>query len=251
MSLLRTLFGRRKEDSHIPALQDFSALRTDFHSHLIPGIDDGAATEEDSLLMLNGLADLGFQKVITTPHVMSDYYRNSKETILAGRDRLRQLASQHGLRLEIDAAAEYYLDDRFIDRIGKEKLLTLGYGYVLFEISYINPPENLQRVVFDLKVQAYKPLLAHPERYPFWYNKFEMYEELKANDVFFQINTISLAGYYGVGAKKLAERMIDAHMVNFVGSDMHHVRHLEALRKSLNEKYLAKLVSKGLLNNTL
>src|SRR5436190_18366025 len=116
MSFLRSLFGSGKHDPSIPLLHDYSALHTDFHSHLIPGIDDGAATEEDSVQLLSGLADLGFKKVITTPHVMSDYFRNTTDTILAGRDRLRELAQLHGIPLEIGAAAEYYLDDGFTER---------------------------------------------------------------------------------------------------------------------------------------
>lgn len=251
MSLLKSLFGRKNNEASVELLKDYASLRTDFHSHLISGLDDGAQSEEDSLTLLQGLASLGFEKVITTPHVMSDYYRNSPEVILAGRDRLRALCAEHNIPLQIEAAAEYYLDEGFTTKVGKEPLLTLGDGYLLFEISYINPPENIMRTIFDLKVNGYKPLLAHPERYPFWYHKFEVYEELKEHDVFFQINTISLAGYYGPGAKKIAERMIDAGMVNFIGSDMHHTRHLEALRKTLGEKYLAKLVNKGILNNTL
>ena len=251
MSFLKSLFGRATNEPPVELLKDYSLLQTDFHSHLIPGLDDGAESEEESLKMLKGLESLGFRKVITTPHVMSDYYRNSPEAIFAGRDRLRTLCSENNILLQVEAAAEYYLDEGFTARLGKEKLMTLGDNYVLFEVSYINPPDHLMRTVFDLKVNGYKPLLAHPERYPFWYNKFEVYEELKEHEVFFQINTISLTGYYGPGAKKIAEKMIDAGMVNFAGSDMHHTRHLEALRKTLGEKYLARLVAKGILNATL
>jgi protein-tyrosine phosphatase len=249
MSLFQSLFSGKKND--IGLLKDYAQLHTDFHSHLIPAVDDGAQTEEDSFMLLKGFSGLGFRKVITTPHVMSDYYRNTPETILAGRERLQQICKENNLDLEIGAAAEYYMDEGFVGKLGKEKLLTLGDNYLLFEISYINPPENIMKVVFDMKVAGYKPLLAHPERYPFWYNKFEVYEELKEHGVFFQINTISLGGYYGPGAKKIAEKMIDAGMINFVGSDMHHTRHLEALRQTLKERYLAKLVSQGVLNATL
>jgi tyrosine-protein phosphatase YwqE len=251
MSLLKSIFGSGKKEPQPELLKDYSSLHTDFHSHLIPGVDDGSQSDEDSLSLMRGLSSLGFKKVITTPHVMSDYFRNGADTILPGRDHLRSLCATHAIPLQVDAAAEYYLDEGFLVKLNNEPLLTLGDKYLLFEISYINPPENILRAVFDMKVKGYKPLLAHPERYPFWYGKFNVYEELKEHDVYFQINTISLAGYYGPGAKKTAEKMIDAGMVNFVGSDMHHTRHLEALRKTLSEKYLSKLVAKGILNNTL
>ena len=249
MSWLKSIFEKKEPD--IELLKDFSSVHTDFHSHLIPGVDDGAESEADSLKLLQGLASLGFKKVITTPHVMSDHFRNTPEIISAGVDTLRKIISENNIGLEVSAAAEYYLDDGFPPRLKNEKLLTLGDNYLLFEVSYINAPDNIRQVIFDMKINGYRPLLVHPERYPFWAAKFEMFEELKAMDVYFQINTISLTGYYGIGPKKTAQKMIDAGMVNFIGSDMHHVRHLDALKNSLKEKYLAKLVNQGILNAQL
>jgi len=250
MSWLQSLFGRRNGNfPDLPA--DFSAVRTDLHSHLIPGIDDGCQTRDDSLQLMEGLAGLGFRKLIVTPHVMSDHFRNTPEVIQDGLSTLQQVATSHGLPLELTCAAEYYLDNEFRALLERKELLTLGDGFVLFEVSYINAPDNIRQTVFDLKVNGYKPLLAHPERYPFWAANFPFYETLKELGVFFQINTISLSGYYGPGPKKTAERLIDAGMVDFIGSDMHHERHLQALRMTLKEKYLARLLSAGVMNTGL
>ena len=250
MSWLHSFF--RKRNSHLPELPaDYSAVGTDFHSHLIPGIDDGCQTPDDSLLLMEGLAGLGFRKLIVTPHVMSDHFRNTPAIIRSGLSTLRQLAAGRGLPLELGCAAEYYLDNGFRALLERKELLTLGDGFVLFEVSYINAPDNIRQIVFDLKVNGYKPLLAHPERYPFWAANFAFYETLKELGVFFQINTVSLSGYYGPGPKKTAERLIDAGMVDFIGSDMHHERHLQALRTTLKEKYLARLLSAGVMNTRL
>jgi protein-tyrosine phosphatase len=250
MSWLQSLFGRR--NSNFPDLPaDFSSVGTDLHSHLIPGIDDGCQSADDSLQLMEGLAGLGFRKLIVTPHVMSDHFRNTPDIIRDGLATLHQLAADNGLPLELACAAEYYLDNGFAALLDRKELLTMGDGFVLFEVSYINAPDNIRQIVFDLKVNGYKPLLAHPERYPFWAADFGFYETLKELGVFFQIINVWIYGYYGPGPKKTAQRLIDAGMVNFIGSDMHHERHLHALQLSLKEKYLARLLSAGVMNSQL
>jgi tyrosine-protein phosphatase YwqE len=250
MSWFSALFNK-DAGSNIALLSDYASVHTDFHSHLIPSIDDGSQSTEDSVKLLQGLAGLGFKKVITTPHVMSDYYRNSDQTILEGLELLQNLVRENNIPLQLGAAAEYYLDDELLQRISKQPLLTLGDSFLLFEVSYINAPDNINRAVFEMKVNGYKPLLAHPERYPFWSNRFDVFEGLKEQGVYFQLNTISLSGYYGIGPKRTAEKLIDAGMIDFIGSDMHHERHLEALGNTLKEKYLARLVAKGIRNAAL
>ncbi|MFM2136365.1 MAG: hypothetical protein RL021_1765 [Bacteroidota bacterium] len=252
MSWLQSIFGRRKDTESYPPQSDFSAVVADIHSHLIPGIDDGVSNIEESLAMLRGLKELGYRKIITTPHIMSDYYRNTPEIILSGLEKVRAAAAHDGLGLEIHAAAEYYLDEQFVEMVNrKERLLTLGGNHLLFEISYINPPDNLHHLCFELNVQGYMPVLAHPERYPYWYGKEEVYTKLKDQGVLFQLNTNSLVGYYGPAARACAEHLIDRGMIDFIGSDMHGARHLDALRRVPDERYFRKLVYQGLRNNLI
>ncbi|MBK6837285.1 MAG: capsular biosynthesis protein [Bacteroidetes bacterium] len=232
-------------------LTDLSVIVTDIHSHLIPGIDDGVKDLDESLAMIRGFSALGYQKLVTTPHIMSDYYKNTPEIILGGLERVQEAIQKAGIPITIDAAAEYYLDEVLLKKIQTEKLLTIGGKYLLFEISYVNPPDNLYNVIFEMNVKGYKPILAHPERYPFYYTKFEEYYRIKEAGALFQLNTNSLVGYYGAGAKKIAERMVDEKMIDFIGSDLHGERHLDALQKTVKEKYLAKLISQGVLNTSL
>ncbi|MFM7217298.1 MAG: tyrosine-protein phosphatase [Bacteroidota bacterium] len=249
MGFISSLFRKSTERITAAVQDDFSAIRTDIHSHLIPGIDDGVQSIEESIELLRGLQALGFNKAVTTPHVMSDCYRNTPSIILGGLDKVREAAATAGLSIGIEAAAEYYVDDAFVAKIeAKEKLLTIAGKYVLFEVSYINPPDNIFKVAFDLAMLGYTPLLAHPERYPFWYGKNDVYERLKDQGVKFQLNTNSLNGYYGPAAKKCAEFFVDQGMIDFIGSDMHGVRHLEGLKRTVNEKYFWKLAESGLLN---
>lgn len=251
MGSLKSFFSRKKVEPEFPPLADFSNFHTDIHSHLIPGIDDGVQTLEESIEMIKALSALGFKKLITTPHIMSDFFRNTPEIILGGLETVREEIIKQGIPIELDAAAEYYLDEDFLNKIKGEKLLTFGKNYVLFEVSYINPPDTLFNIIFEMIVHGYTPILAHPERYPFWYTKFEEYHRIKEAGVLFQLNTNSLVGYYGPPAKKIAERMIDENMIDFIGSDLHGQRHLTALQKVSAESYLAKLAAKGVRNNSL
>jgi len=236
---------------HKPEAIDFSSVVTDMHSHLIPGIDDGAKTVEDSIMLIKSLNELGFKKLITTPHIMSDYYRNTPEIIMEGLEKVRDAINKENIPVSIDAAAEYYVDDGFVKKLETEKLLTMGDNYLLFEISYINCPENINEIIFRMQVLGYKPIMAHPERYPFWYNNFDQYKQYRDSGVLLQINTNSLAGYYGYDAKKIAEKMIDNDMVDLIGTDMHHMKHVQALQKCTTEKYLHRILECNLLNKHL
>ncbi len=251
MASLRSFFSGKSREADYPALSDFSTIGTDIHSHLIPGIDDGVKTLEESIDMIKALTALGFRKLVTSPHIMSDYFKNTPEVIREGLLKVREEITNQGIQVELEAAAEYYLDEGFLQKIRNESLLTFGDRFVLFEVSYINPPDTLSSIIFELNIRGYRPILAHPERYPYWYNKFEEFHKIKESGVLFQLNTNSLTGYYGGPAKKIAERMIDENMIDLIGSDLHGQRHLDALRKVVNEKYFWKLAAQGVKNTEL
>lgn len=246
--MFKSLFSSFK--SQLPAVS-FATVHTDMHSHLIPGIDDGAKSIDDSVELIRSLYELGFRKLITTPHIMSDYYKNSPATIMEGLDKVKEALKRENIRMDISAAAEYYVDDGFVKKLESEKLLTMGDNYLLFEISYINCPENISEIIFRMHVLGYKPIMAHPERYPFWYNNFDQYKQYRDNGVLLQINTNSLSGYYGFEAKKVAEKMIDNDLVDLIGTDTHHMKHIASLQKCTREKYLHKVMELNLLNKHL
>jgi protein-tyrosine phosphatase len=251
--MLKSFFNKqvKSDENSTDEIKDFSSFGVDMHSHLIPGIDDGAKTIDDSIAMIKELHSLGFKKIITTPHIMSDFYRNTPQNILEGLEIIREAVKNNGIPVVIEAAAEYYLDDGFLQKLENEKLLTFGDNYVLFEISYINSPENMKEIIFNLRTAGYRPVLAHPERYPFWYKHFDEYKRLKDQGVYLQLNVNSLTGYYSVPAKKIGEKLIDEKMVDFIGTDTHHSKHIEVLKKCLNEKYFKKILSAHLLNRYL
>jgi len=245
MTVFRNLFSSGKS-----ALHDFSAVKVDMHSHLIPGIDDGARTMEDSLQLIGRMHEIGFSRLITTPHIQSEFYKNTPEIILSGLQRLKTALADASIPVQVEAAAEYLLDDGFEDKMNAGNLLSFGDKYILVELSYYSPNPNLKSFIFNLQVDGYKVILAHPERYTYWFNDFSKYEDLKNRGVFFQLNTVSLAGFYPDPIRKFAEMLINKEMIDFIGSDMHNMNYMKSLENSLREKSLARYLASSKLMNT-
>jgi len=210
---------------------DLSELGTDMHSHLLPGIDDGAADVETSLRLIRGLQDLGFQRFVTTPHIMWDIYRNDADTIAQAHRHLEIGLSANKHDVTLRTAAEYFLDDHFDELLDKDvPLLTIKDNWVLVEFSFVTPPINFKEKLFNLQIKGYQPVLAHPERYSYFSHQKEVYDELRTAGCLFQLNLLSLTGYYGKPAHDLAKYFVKKKMVSLIGTDLHHDRHLQALR---------------------
>jgi protein-tyrosine phosphatase len=228
---------------------DYSSIMVDMHSHVLPGIDDGAKNPEESIVLVKKMMELGIKKIIATPHIMADYYKNTAETINNALAILKAELEKEKIDIDIEAAAEHYFDETFEDRVTRRDLMIIGDNYVLFEFSFISSPPNVIQVVQKLKDLGYKPVLAHPERYP--YLEIDQLKAYHDWGMLFQINTISLTGYYGREAKKAAENLIDQQLVDFISSDMHHVRHAEAFKHVLRMPYLEKVMFDYPLKNIM
>jgi protein-tyrosine phosphatase len=233
---------------------DFSGVKTDMHSHLIPGIDDGSPDLTTSLVLIKGLEDLGYKNLITTPHIMGDIYKNTPDIIHSGlADLVKELKTANS-SVGIKAAAEYYLDDYFTDLLhGPAPLLTVNNKSVLVEFSFLFAPMNLKEELFNLQIKGYQVILAHPERYQYFAMNKKIYEEFKQMGCQFQLNILSLTGYYGKLPMELAHFLIAKNFIDFVGTDLHHFRHLEALRNSHTiMPHINDLLNRGhLLNPSL
>jgi len=228
-------------------------IKVDLHSHLLPGIDDGVKDLDESMMILSSFEELGYEKVITTPHIMGDYYKNDREIIESKLKEVRAQLEKSELKITIDAAAEYYLDDYFMSVIGaKNNLLLLGENYVLMETAFLaEQPVYLKEAIFQLQSGGYKVMLAHPERYEYLMNDWSAVEDLKNRGVYFQLNLNSLVGYYSPVVKSFAMKLIKKGTINFVGSDCHNARHFETSKSALKHKNYQKLLKLQLLNNTL
>ena len=237
------------KDLNLSAI-DFSSIEIDLHSHLIPGIDDGAEDLATSIEIIKILQKLGFKKLITTPHVMSDFYKNTSDIILKGVKNLRQELKSQNINIQIHAAAEYYIDYEFEQKIGKENFLVFGDNYILIELSFIEAPKSLNDIIFKLQLEGYKIILAHPERYLYFGDND--YLSLIRRGVFFQLNLLSLIDYYSPRVRKRAEDLIQKEMISFIGSDCHNMKHASLYKKCQNKKSWHDLHKSGkLLNYTL
>jgi tyrosine-protein phosphatase YwqE len=228
---------------------NYSSVMVDMHSHVLPGIDDGAQTPEESIVLIKKMMELGIKKIIATPHVMIDYYRNDHESISNALAILKEELKNQNIDIDISAAAEHYFDESFEKRIDDRLVLTMGGNYVLFEISFISQPPNLIQIIQKMLDMGYKPILAHPERYN--YMDVDQLRRIRMMGCSLQLNTISLTGYYGKATKVLAEELVDNQMIDFISSDMHHPRHAQALEDALTFPYLHKLMFDYPLKNIL
>lgn len=218
------------------------------HSHLIPGIDDGAQTMDDSLRLIQGLLDLGYDKFITTPHVLHDVYPNSAETILSGAEAIQKKIGS----TVIQAAAEYYLDAFILDVFSQEQvLLPLSNNLLLVEFGFVSPPIGLESMIRQLLGQGYQPVFAHPERYGYFHHDLNHWGRLKEMGCLLQCNLLSFSGYYGEPVRRAAERLADRKWVDFLGTDLHHDRHLAALQQLKLTPALKKVLDNGLKNSAL
>jgi len=245
MGILDKLFGKK---SSLPPI-DLGVIKADMHSHLIPGIDDGAATVDDAVELIEELHDMGYSKLITTPHIMSDYYKNTAEIINGGLEKMRNVLEEREIPVQLEAAAEYYMDYEFESKIDNKDLLTFGDNYVLFEISFLNAPDQLDHVVFKMRTYGYRPVLAHVERYPYWYNQPEQYEKLVDMGVLLQLNISSLGGQYGPHATRISRQLIDDNMIDLLGTDCHNMHYVGFLKSTLTDPYLYKVIESGKLLN--
>ena len=214
---------------------------TDIHSHLLAGVDDGAKTVVESIELICSLQSIGFEQFITTPHIMEQLWNNTKETI---NDRLQMLQNELHVAnnfVSIQAKAEYFLDGHFSELVQQQSLLCLKDNYVLVEMSYLNPPLQLMDLIFDCQVAGYRPILAHPERYLFYHSNFDTYHLLKKAGCLFQLNLLSVTGYYGQSVAVVAEQLLAQGMIDFVGSDVHHQNHLKAFQNRILLKDLQPL----------
>jgi len=229
---------------------DYAVLKTDMHSHLLPGIDDGSKTIEDSLQLIKGMKELGYRKLITTPHIIWDLYRNTPLIISEKLDQVRDAVKKEGIDVEIYAAAEYFLDEHVEELLRKkEPLLTISGNKVLTEFSMAFPSMNIKDLLFEMAMQGYQPIIAHPERYIYLQQNKEFYNELRDIGCLFQLNLLSVSGHYGRVVKELAEYLINNNFYDLIGTDLHNTFHLEELQNVIVSNPLKKLMESGRLIN--
>ncbi|ANW96779.1 histidinol phosphatase [Wenyingzhuangia fucanilytica] len=209
----------------------------DIHSHLLPGIDDGAKTIEDSIGLVKRMQKQGINNFRITPHVLGGVWENSSELIKEKEAELKAALIENGFHdVNIHASAEYMLDDNFSQLLENDDLLPLKDKYILVEMSFFNPPFNLDDLLFQIQVKGYIPVLAHPERYNYYHDNIAQYEKLIEAGCLFQLNLLSLTEQYGKPTTKTAYTLLKKGMYTFVGTDTHHKRHIHLIKEIATKK---------------
>ncbi len=244
-----TIFKRRHNGIPEPLI-----INTDIHSHVLPGIDDGAQTPTDGADIVEGLAALGISRMLVTPHVTNEVFPNTTASIDAALQRLQTELDQRGKHMQIIPSAEYRIDDLLHEYLDKGMVRPFPDDYILIECPWINKPFGLETFVHKLvEKYGYKPILAHPERYPYYHNDMHTYTKLHDIGLRFQINLLSLAGYYGPAIKQTAEALLAKGMVEFIGTDAHNIRHVNVIKHYLCSRDYRRLQQRAamILNDTI
>lgn len=219
---------------------------TDIHSHILPGIDDGAKNIKESKILIDGMENIGFSKIIGTPHIFEGIYNNNNKSI---KNAFEELKINLDSKINIEYASEYMLDDTIIKKARNNDLLCLKDNHVLVEMSYFSEPLNLFDIIYEIKVNGYKPILAHPERYTFLHNNLKKYIKLKKFGCYFQINLLSVTGHYGKNTLNVADNLLRKNLIDFAGSDIHKISHLEGFNHKVKIKNVEKLKKAMHANN--
>ncbi len=209
----------------------------DFHSHILPGVDDGVEIMEEALQILRMYERLGVKKVWLTPHIMEDV----PNTTAYLREQFEILKSRYQGAVQLRLGSENMLDNLFEERLAQNDFLPMGeHGdHLLVETSYYTPPIDLIGILMRIKAKGYHPILAHPERYVYMDKAY--YDKLKRMDIKFQLNLLSFIGGYGSTACKKAKQLLQAGQYNYTGTDLHRFRFFE---RRVNDSIDLNLIKK-------
>ncbi|HLU16901.1 MAG TPA: CpsB/CapC family capsule biosynthesis tyrosine phosphatase [Edaphocola sp.] len=226
-------------------------LRQDMHSHIIPGLDDGAPDIETAISLIRGMHEAGISCFMGTPHIMEELYHNNKETIAPAYEALKQGLKEAQLNVQVNYAAEYMVDEGFLAHLRTKRLLTLYDNWVLIETPFYTEPIDMEEVLFQIETAGYKAILAHPERYHYVDDRFKVFEKYIHRGMKLQLNVLSLTGYYGLKEREVANRLLEAGYYQYIGTDLHHERHLNRLSHIELEKKTIQLMEKNNWENHL
>ena len=220
-----------------PTLKELIPERfVDIHSHILPGIDDGAKNIKESLELIEKMNEMGFSKIIGTPHTYPGLYNNNNESI---KKSFELITNKLQKNIKIEYASEYMIDNSLINKAKNKELLCLKDNYILVEMSFISKPIGLYEILYEIKVNGYTPILAHPERYLFL--KINDYYKLKKVGCLLQANLLSATDYYGVGVRKNLEMLLKKGLIDFAGSDIHNKRHIKNFKNKVKCKEISSL----------
>ena len=230
----------------------YEFLKSDMHSHLLPSVDDGVQDLETSINYIKDFYELGYRKLVLSPHIYAEFYPNNKADLLARFEVLKASVAANNIPIVLELAAEYFMDAHFETLLQNNELLAFGDNYLLVETSFVGLPLNFEDMLFEIVTMGYQPILAHPERYIYLARNMSYFRKLHERNVHLQVNLLSLFGYYGHASNDIVKYLLNEKLVSFIGTDLHNEKHLNLLKKYAFDNSTLKLLEKQpLLNATL
>lgn len=241
--LFKNLFTKKQKELNL-------LYKTDIHSHLFYGIDDGVKTIEEVTGIIQNMVNLGFERLVITPHIRNEIYENTSDAIKGKLEELQNHLIKNNINIEIQAAAEYYVDDSFYELVKSNDILTFGNNkHVLIEFSYFNPPVNIKNTIYDLQLKGYHVVLAHAERYYYFHNNTEVYYDLYERGVLLQLNLVSINSFYDRKSARIAKTLVEKGLYSFIGSDMHNMQYFKSFKKTLYSDKISEIFEKCNIQN--
>lgn len=246
------MFGifKKKEEKKVKI--DWSKIGLDFHSHLIPAVDDGSSSIEETIEILTFKKSLGYKHIYTSPHIMGEGFKNTKQDLKQKYNDFINDERYIALNIKFNLIAEYFLDEEFEVLLENDDLLTFGNKYILIETSMNYDFPFVKNYIYKLIKKGYNPILAHPERYKYIFtdkNYIDLYESYKDLGCEFQLNLFSLVGLYGEKIKTVAEGLISNNLYDYVSSDIHKAGQLKLYEELNKSIFLERLIQSGNLKN--
>ncbi|MCK0148107.1 histidinol phosphatase [Arenibacter sp. F26102] len=224
-------------------LIDYLGDFVDIHNHILPGIDDGAKTVDESIDLIKGFSEIGVKKFIATPHIMHNYYPNDYDTIHSAHSKVQDSLLTEGMKdITLDVAAEHMIDANFDYLLENNKVMPLRNRYLLIEMSYLQPPINFNDAIQNIASYRYFPILAHPERYAFLHLNSSKFMKYKKNGILLQLNLLSLGQFYGKDVQKKAHKLLKHGLIDYVASDVHNHLQLQSIKELQLTTSLLKLL---------
>ncbi len=212
-------------------------FKTDIHCHIIPGVDDGSPDVDTSVELVKRMNSWGIERIIATPHITEATFENTPEILDPALEELQEALKARSVNVAVSRASENRIDDFFREQLAAGQITPYPNNYILVENSFIQEPWDLDQFLFDLKIKGYRPILAHPERFHYYFDEHpERYDALHRAGNLFQVNVLSLAGGYSKQEKRVAEKLIEKGYVDFLGTDLHNSRHADIIDTYLTTK---------------
>lgn len=227
---------------------------TDVHCHILPGVDHGARNTENAIELIKAQKEMGINNIIFTPHITKSTFENTPDTIMTAYEVFKKAIEDAELDVKIAVSAEYRLDEFSLAQFNENKFIPMPNDHILIENAYQQERIDLDDIIFDLQLKNFTPILAHPERFPYYALKKDRFKQLHNAGTLFQTNIMSFTGYFGRTARSNAEWLLENDLIDFLGSDIHNMEHVQIIRdfiKTKDYRRIAKKLEGRILNDRL